>query len=100
MNRCKAVIRDTRIVALQYWCPGCGIGHKVNLDADKGHPLWYWNGNLEKPTLSPSVNYPARPRCHSFLREGRIEFLDDCDHAFAGKTVDAPDWEKGIDRNG
>lgn len=28
--------------------------------------------------------------CHSFVREGRIEFLSDCTHELAGQTVDLP----------
>jgi hypothetical protein len=28
--------------------------------------------------------------CHSFVRDGRIEFLSDCTHAMAGQTVDLP----------
>ncbi len=31
--------------------------------------------------------------CHSFVTDGRIQFLSDCSHALAGKTVDLPDWE-------
>lgn len=31
--------------------------------------------------------------CHSFIRDGRIEFLSDCTHALAGQTVDLPDIE-------
>ena len=30
--------------------------------------------------------------CHSFVRNGRIEFLGDCTHGLAGKTVDLPKW--------
>lgn len=28
--------------------------------------------------------------CHSFVRDGQIEFLSDCTHALAGKTVSLP----------
>lgn len=35
---------------------------------------------------------PARPRCHSFIRAGRIEFCGDSGHSLAGKTVDLPPW--------
>lgn len=31
--------------------------------------------------------------CHSFVTDGRIQFLGDCTHALAGQTVDLPDWE-------
>ncbi|GGF38066.1 hypothetical protein GCM10011321_31270 [Youhaiella tibetensis] len=32
--------------------------------------------------------------CHSFVTDGRIQFLGDCTHALAGQTVDLPEhWE-------
>ncbi|WEX16299.1 DUF6527 family protein [Pseudomonas sp. G11] len=31
--------------------------------------------------------------CHSFVTNGRIQFLGDCTHKLAGQTVDLPDWE-------
>ena len=60
---------------------------------------WQFDGNLDAPTFSPSVNIsiagdaeeniPAE-RCHYFLRAGMIEFLGDCTHALAGQTVALP----------
>lgn len=29
--------------------------------------------------------------CHSFVTDGRIQFLGDCTHALAGETVELPD---------
>lgn len=61
---------------------------------------WTFNGDMERPTFRNSMlarwnHGPARePRvCHSFVTDGRIEFLADCTHALAGKTVDLPDFE-------
>src|SRR5579871_2708213 len=77
---------------------------------------WGWNQSLDKPTFTPSIlvtgvkmtekgiaQYEAwrasgmpQPvptfenapqRCHSFVTDGRIQFLNDCSHALAGKTV-------------
>ena len=31
--------------------------------------------------------------CHSFVTNGRIQYLGDCTHKLAGQTVDLPDWE-------
>jgi hypothetical protein len=39
----------------------------------------------EKPGFSCYV-------CHSFVVDGRIQFLADCTHALAGQTVDLPAW--------
>lgn len=74
-------------------------------------PTWSFNGDFDKPTFAPSVlvqghqievdangkwtgewvrdaaGEPLPLRCHSFIRDGQIEFLGDCTHALAGQTV-------------
>lgn len=35
-------------------------------------------------------------RCHSFITDGRIQFLSDCTHALAMQTVDLPDFLTGM----
>lgn len=78
-----------------FQCPGCKGGHsfRVRGDPSKG-PVWQWNGDLEKATFSPSLLCNADEpdsRCHSFVRDGKIQFLDDCFHALRGQTVDVPE---------
>lgn len=78
-------------------CPACGFGHKFNA-AEYPNPLngakWTFSGTLEWPTFAPSmlIKYQLRPGedyvCHSFVRDGKIEFLSDCTHAMAGQTVE------------
>lgn len=71
-----------------FHCPGCGYLHPFEV------PHWTWNGSLEKPTFNPSLlvgQHDPKIRCHSYVREGRIEFLSDCHHALAGQTVDLPE---------
>ena len=60
---------------------------------------WTFNGNFEKPTFSPSmlVQYPkenpetGHVREHFFVKDGKIQYLSDCHHDMAGKTVDMID---------
>lgn len=82
---------------LEIFCPACKAAHAVRIDpaADP----WGWNGSLERPTLTPSLNahYPqgaGRPDyvCHSFVTDGRIKFLTDSTHALAGQEVELPAW--------
>lgn len=85
-----------------YWCPGCGSAHGISIrtSGDRG---WTFDGNFDAPTYSPSqlTRYGYSPRdkiCHTFIRGGRIEYLSDCTHELAGKTVDMvplPDWLLG-----
>ncbi len=79
-------------------CPGCGNAHMIRT-AGAHQPVWSFNGDVENPTVSPSIlvnpgNDTRYPRCHSFVRDGKIQFLADCTHALAGQTVDIPDWDE------
>jgi hypothetical protein len=73
-----------------FHCPGCHYGHHISV------PRWTWNGSLDSPTVMPSLlvnGSDAASRCHSFVKDGRIQFLSDCFHSLAGQTVDLPDWD-------
>lgn len=101
---------------LQFWCPGCEDTHAVRVNGGG----WGWNGSGDLPTFTPSVlvrtghyvngdtpgdcycDFAARhpeaakgckwkcERCHSYVTDGRIQFLADCSHALAGQAVDLP----------
>lgn len=108
----EALQRDDGTCTMMFDCPGCGFLHQVHV-AGTGVPVWGWNGSMESPTLTPSILVTgvkqltdeqhetyvktgvlpeAEPlRCHSFVTEGRIQFLGDCTHALAGQTVELPD---------
>jgi hypothetical protein len=90
---------------LMFWCPGCDGAHQVKVGEGQG-PRWGYNENPEAPTFTPSVLVTyngsdagidgAPPAiCHSFVTDGRIQFLTDCTHALAGQTVDIPDFDNG-----
>lgn len=84
------------------WCPACDRAHWIHTD------LWAFDGNLERPTITPSILVHAvqwetqyefhNPRhavppgektvCHSFVKDGRWQYLADCTHAMAGQTVE------------
>ena len=100
----KASLTDDAIGSVFINCPGCNTFHSL---ATKGKnncgAQWTWNGSLESPTFSPSLNVSRYYnggdgvrkdfRCHSFIVDGKIQFLSDCPHSLAGQTVDLPDWE-------
>lgn len=84
-------------------CPGCKMPHVVYVTTPD-RPSWTFNGDLDRPTFSPSVSVqwdqnvfgpqgPTRHICHSFVKEGKIQFLDDCTHSLAGQTVELPEWD-------
>ena len=93
-------------------------------DGSGPHPCWTWNGDADKPTFTPSIlvrgvdmttkghaDYVAwvaaggqygngepfehiKTVCHSFVTDGRIQFLSDCTHAMAGQIVDLPPFNE------
>lgn len=103
-----------------FFCPGCGYMEIwVN---DSARPAWTWNGSLDKPTFSPSIlsrsyemsqeaemflslggrtvnreRWDGRDTvCHSFVEEGKIRFLADCTHQYAGQTLDLPPFDDDV----
>jgi hypothetical protein len=112
-----------------FHCPGCNCEHGIWTEKwvkdkdDNGNPIygpvWNFNGDMDKPTFSPSilirwVDIPGdhlpvgedgkfilqedeRVKgakdmvCHSFVRDGKIEFLGDCTHKLAGQTIEMED---------
>lgn len=110
------ITRKAQDGLLMFWCPGCEHAHGVWVE--NPNPLtganWSWNGDREKPTFSPSILVrgtvplsgaevdavmagvkiePVPTVCHSFVRDGQIEFLGDCTHKLAGQTVPLPDFD-------
>lgn len=103
-----------------FFCPGCEGVHAIN--SSQTGLKWTYNGNPDSPTFSPSIDYksghyvpgedgkdcwctfeerfpkykgrkhPVCYHCHSFVTDGRIQFLGDCTHALAGQTVPIPEW--------
>jgi hypothetical protein len=97
MNVRKA--NDGRLI---FYCQGCESCHGVN-------DTWTFNGDFENPTFSPSIlvrgTQPitdeehdlimngkyVEPRpivCHSFITDGKMQYLNDCTHSLAGHTVE------------
>jgi hypothetical protein len=98
---------------VNFWCPGCDQAHTIGVEYPES---WGFNGDLERPTITPSVlvhmtkwkgtfeqygkwtlpTHNVEPgteaTCHSFVTDGRIQFLGDSTHHLAGQTVDLPDW--------
>lgn len=85
--------------ALWMFCPGCQHAHRIHVQwsaADlAAPPVWEWDGNLQAPTVAPSILVSGGGTCHSFVRGGIWEYLSDCTHHLAGQHVPLPplpDW--------
>lgn len=71
-----------------YYCPGCKREHAFGLQGEGGHHTF--NMDLENPTVVPSLmqNFAKYTVCHSFIKNGKIQFLNDCTHELKGQTVE------------
>jgi hypothetical protein len=68
------------------FCPACRSGHVFD-------SRWQFNGSLELPTFTPSMMVNGddpKGRCHSYVTNGQIQFLQDSAHRLSGQTVDLP----------
>lgn len=102
--KCKDVVDHTKaLIGYRVGCPACteagqGSAHvfyvRSYTEKLNGTQGWQFDGDYERPTFSPSMlAHGHKARCHSFVRNGRIEYLSDCTHAYAGQTIGLPDVE-------
>lgn len=105
-----------------FYCPGCKNHHGVNIpggaqweitgpvDCPTIRPSILVRGFQNPPgdpedwPKNPDGSYQLGPdgkilggknmRCHSFITDGQIQFLSDCAHELAGKTVPMVDIDK------
>ncbi len=113
MSALGSKLRKVEGGGLMFRCPGCNHAHMVTIGDGTG-PRWGWNGSADAPTFTPSIlvrtGHFVQPEgkhcdrsgdpewpcdcvcCHSFVIDGRIQFLTDSTHHLAGQTVDLPDW--------
>lgn len=112
----KARLFDKEHGTIAIQCPGCGNEHYLNVNLKNGRPCWGFDYNYASPTFTPSLLVrtgkfagtkewydkltPERRSfvdqhsniCHSFIRNGKIQFLGDCTHSLKNQTVDLPDY--------
>lgn len=96
-----------------FWCDGCHCAHGIwTIQRNASNAIWTFNGNLEKPTVSPSIKieYPAweppvTPEnmdkwranpwhqtkktyiCHCVINDGVINYGADSTHGLSGQTL-------------
>jgi hypothetical protein len=79
-------------VSYWFWCEGCESYHRFVTKWPKGEtgPTWQFNGDMKKPTFTPSYLARGVERCHLYLTDGVIRYLDDCTHKLKGQSVPLP----------
>jgi len=91
MPKVVKVQRSENTWQYHFICPGCNCEHAFD-------DRWQFNQDFNNPTISPSFlqkgflgndgtrdNYGT---CHSFIKDGKIQFLGDCTHDLKNQTVD------------
>ena len=70
-------------------CPGCKGLHYFTTSKGVDNS-WVWNGDVNKPTVQPSIitnKDNPKKRCHLYINDGSISYLEDCHHELKGETV-------------
>jgi hypothetical protein len=117
----KAKVIGDRI---RFMCPGCKSTHEITVRSDgsgwgfnrdvnsptftpsvlvrSGHyaPHAKQDGTCWCTYNAEQIAKGEKPApfscgvCHSFVRDGKIEFLSDCTHELAGQTVELPEVDE------
>jgi len=89
VKHAKYVRSDGSVGKEQYliFCPGCNDIHAMSPQ------IHSFNGDFDRPTFSPSLlmNFIPNKVCHSFVKDGKIQFLNDSWHKLKGQTVELPE---------
>lgn len=114
MSVLRLMEKNQQTSRYSFWCPGCDTMHWVSIAGPTPGSGVYWTlvGTVDKPTFQPSIlvswsswDPPVTPenmeqwrekawpqnkvdnKCHLFISQAQIQFLPDCTHKLAGKTV-------------
>jgi hypothetical protein len=87
------------------FCPACGLHGIPTQKKNSLGAIWTFNNDLDKPTFYPSIKITWGGGkegsivrcCHFYIRNGRIEFQNDCTHDWKNKTVELSDVEYSSD---
>jgi hypothetical protein len=91
MSNLGPFFREVEGGKVAFWCEGCKQRHFIQI-GNGPSPRWSFDGNLDSPTISPSIRVwdggdGKIYTCHSFIRGGKIQYLNDCTHELKGQTV-------------
>ncbi len=65
---------DGAYSCLRLTCPcGCGSVGTLPFWKDGGNSVWNWDGNHERPTLTPSIQFLTPCKWHGYLKAGEFE---------------------------
>jgi hypothetical protein len=56
--------------------------------------IWKVTQLPKGPSVNPSIRVRSIHLCHVFIREGKVQYLSDCTHSYAGKTIPLQEWEE------
>lgn len=83
-------LRMVSLGVLCHWCPACGCPHYLAM-GHRDHRRLDWDHNTAHPTFTPDIRHEKDGAvCHYFIREGRVHFLADSTHIFAGRDIALP----------
>lgn len=115
----STVLAEVQPDRVAFWCPGCNCSHVLSVSGagaiwgwdrnvdrptftpsvlfQSGHHIpsqagkrCWCDANRERVEQGKEPYGFTCDVCHSFVTDGRIQFLSDCTHALAGQTVDLP----------
>jgi len=97
-------IYGSKLAGYNFFCPACDKLHHYRLNrlpGDDEQPIWSFDGNMERPTFTPSLLLyriktgvdERKTLCHLFVTAGEIDYCGDCPHEYAGRRVPMVDLD-------
>lgn len=92
---------------VMFHCVACKHAHSVPF-GDPAPGIWGFNGDLERPSITPSLKIftpaipdtpdykglPERTICHVVVTDGILNYCTDCPHELKGQSVPMIEWSE------
>lgn len=71
------------------FAPSILVTYEYLSDAGREKSQEFYKKHGRYPT-NEELPYDSKKICHSFVRDGKIQYLGDCTHSLKGQTIDLP----------
>lgn len=84
---------EAEIIGYRFWCPACRALHPLYTVKWADGPVWWFNGDLERPQFAPSLRMIQENNCHLYVSDGLLVYCNDCKHELRNQTIPMADFD-------
>lgn len=93
MAKLIPIVHGARVIGYRFYCPACKALHPYYTVKLPDYPVWWFDGNMDQPSFSPSLRMIQENNCHLYVTGGVLAYCNDCKHELRGQNVPMVEWD-------